>query len=114
MVQKEIKIAFDINIHLKPMYCILGLVSEYEARLLIYFLGIALYAARLSVLQKWLDGDPPDITLWYEKLMSILPMERLSYVLRDKLTEFVNDWSPIARYLKDEWRKVICMGMTSI
>ena len=112
-VQKEIKKVFDINIHLNPLNCVLGLVSEYEVRYR-YILGIALYAARLSILQKWLDDGPPDIKMWYEKLMSILPIERLSYVLKGTLAEFVNDWSPIARYLKDEWKNVICMGMTSI
>ena len=52
---------------------------------------------------------PPNINLWYEKLMTILPMERLSHVLKGTLDEFARDWSPIARFLKEEWKKVICM-----
>ena len=108
-VRKELKKVFDLNIYLNPMNIILGIVSNYEVRYR-YIIRIAQYAARLSILQKWLDEDPPDIKLWYEKLMSILPMERLSYVLRGTLADFVNDWSPIARYLKEEWKKVICMG----
>ena len=52
--------------------------------------------------------------MWYEKLMSTLSLERLSYVLRGTLEEFVRDWSPIAIYLKEEWSRVISMGVTSI
>ena len=41
--------------------------------------------------------------MWHEKRMSILPVEVFTYV-RGTLADLVKDWSPIVRYLKDEWK----------
>lgn len=75
---------------------------------------LELCAARLIILQNWLNKEPPNILTWYEKFMSILPLERLSYVLRGTLEEFLRDWSPIAIYLKEERSRVISMGVINI
>ena len=72
---------------------------------------MALYAARLTILHKWLDEDPPNIAMWYEKCMSILPLERLSHVVRNTLDVFVGEWSPLELYLGEEWSRVMCIGV---
>ena len=111
-IQREIKNLFGITIRLDPYDCVLGLDSEYGTGDK-YILRIALYAARLTILQKWLDEDPPDIKMWYDKLMSILPLERLSHVLRGTLEQFVRNWSPLSTLLKEEWLNVISLGVTN-
>ena len=66
-------------------------------------LNIMLYAARLSILQVWLDVHPPTISIWYDKLLSFLPYERLSHVLQVTLEEFVKEWSPLSIYIGSDW-----------
>lgn len=68
------------------------------------YLNSALCAARLPLLQKWLDGDPLDISVWCEKMMSIFIRDMC---LKALLKDFVRDWSLFALYLKEEWSKVM-------
>ena len=104
-VQNEIKKMFRFDIPLNPYHFVLGLDANCDRRYR-YILRVALYAARLTILHKWLDEDPPNITMWYEKCMSILPLERLSHVIRNTLDVFVREWSPLELYLKEEWSRL--------
>lgn len=61
-------------------------------------MSIMLYAARLSILHVWIKEHSPTLTLWREKLLSLLPYERRHNVLDGTLDTFVNDWSPLKDY----------------
>ncbi len=80
-VLTEIEKFLGIKMEMDPKQCILGInplsLSGHTAKLL----SIMLYAPRLSILHVWLDVNPPTLAMWYDKLLSIVPFERLSHVL---------------------------------
>ena len=90
-VQTEIENLLCITIVMDPTQCIFG-ISPFSFSLSaqnVKLLNIMLYAARLAILQVWLDVDPPTISIWYDKLLSVLPYEQLSHVLQATLEDFV-------------------------
>ena len=50
-----------------------------------------LYAAHLSIPHVWLDAHPPVLSMWYDKLLSIVPYEKLSNLLQETLDDFVKE-----------------------
>lgn len=96
-VQGEVKKVFGVDVRLNPNYFVLGLDSNCERRYR-YILRIALFAARLTILQKWLDKEPRMFQCGMKNLF-ILPLERLPHVLRGTL---VTEWPPLAVYLKED------------
>ena len=112
-IQEEIFKLTGTKIPLNPLYYVLG--ADINIALLKgnqQLLRVLLYAARLSVLSKWIEDSPPDILLWLGKVMGLVPLERLSCVLQGTLAEFVETWRPLAPSMGDEWFRVLCIGVT--
>lgn len=63
--------------------CIFGIGPMPLPGQTVKLINIKLYAARLSILQVWLEVHPPTISMWYDKILSILPYERLSRAARN-------------------------------
>ena len=70
-----------------------------------------LYAAFLAILQVWLDAHPPTISIWYNKLLSLLPYERLSHVLQATLEDFFKEWLPLSIFFGSDRPKTISIGV---
>ena len=45
-------------------------------------------------------------------LMALVPLERLSCVLRGNLTEFVETWRSMAPHMGEEWSSVLSVGVS--
>ncbi len=111
IVQTEIENLLGIRIAMDPKQCIFGISPFSLSGQNVKLLNIMLYAARLSILQVWLDVHPPTISIWYDKLLSFLPYERLSHVLQATLEDFVKEWSPLSRFLGNDWQAIMSFGV---
>ena len=112
-IQEEILKLIGIRIPLDPTHFILGAdpntpLTKGNQQLL----RVLLYAARLSILHKWVEENPPNTLLWLEKVLRLMPLERLSCVLRGALSEFMETWLPLAPQIGEEWSNVMCIGAT--
>ena len=81
---------------LNPCVCILGLddLSQSSVKHKC-ILRICWYAARLCIFQRWVEDTPPDVSLWYEKCINLIPLERLSYITKNRLGQFLHIWKPV-------------------
>lgn len=70
-----------------PKQCIFGISPFSLSGQTVKLLNIMLYAACLSVLHGLMYTCL--LSMWYDKLLSIVPYERLSHVLQGSLDEFV-------------------------
>lgn len=62
---------------------------------------ICRYAARLSILHRWVGDEPPDVLLWYIKFLNLITLERLSYITRNRLDYFLLTWQPVFNSIED-------------
>ena len=112
-IQDEISKLVGIKIPLNPLYYVLGAdINAVQTKGNRHLINVLLYAARLSVLAKWIDDNPPDTLQWLEKVLRLVPLERLSCVLRGNLAEFEEIWRPMAPHMGEEWLSVLCIGVT--
>ena len=112
-IQDEIMKLTGVSIPLDPIHYILGAdINIILSKSTQSLLRALLYAARLSILHKWVEDSPPTVLLWFEKVFRLMPLERLSYVLRGNLEDFVEVWLPLAPHMGTEWSNVMCVGLT--
>ena len=112
-IQDEILKLIGIRLPLDPLHYVLGAdINSTLSKGNRQLVRALLYAARLSILSKWIDDSPPNEVLWYEKVLRLMPLERLSCVLRGALSDFAEAWRPLAPYIRDEWSNVMCIGLT--
>ena len=65
--------------------------SRHNAKLIV----ILLYLARKTILKLWIHKEIPTLDDWYKEVMAVIPLERLTYILRDNMEGFIRVWQPI-------------------
>ncbi len=103
------------SIELNPLQCILGLHdASPELNKFKRILSILWYCARLSILQRWLDGDKPSVSNWLENVLRLLPLERLTHVLQRDMNGFFFVWSPVIDFMGEDYAEIILKGFATL
>lgn len=90
-------------ISLSPTICILGIdddnysLPNKEKKLV----DLCLLQARRSIALCWKDISCPSLGLWLKNLISSLALEKLTYVIKGKSSEFYEIWDMFLRFVKE-------------
>jgi len=84
------------TLDLSPLQCVLAAKvqnakNHHNAKII----GILSYMARNTFLKFWIHKDIPTLNDWYKKVMSIVPLEKLTYTLHDNMGAFARVWQPV-------------------
>ena len=101
-VGQEIQNILSINVTPEPKFFILGLypVGHKFRRSERMFIDICLLQAKRVVALSWKSPDKPSIAMWFRELCLCLPLEKITYTLKDKLEVFQEVWGHFIRYIK--------------
>ncbi len=69
-----------------------------------------LLLARKCILIEWIHSRPPSLSLWYGEIFRILPMERLTAVVRGDSAMFEEMWGPVMEHLPTSLQEIIFKG----
>ena len=67
-----------------------------------YILRICWHAAGVCVLQRWIGHESLDVSLWFEKSLNLITLERLWYINKNKMVDFLLTWQLILFSIEDE------------
>lgn len=92
---------FHNNIIMKPGLFLLNIVNEglsmpYMQEKLLFKL---LLLARRCILFQWIKPRPPTANQWHGEIFKVIPMERLSAVLKGNESSFDRLWQPFLDYI---------------
>lgn len=88
----------QVNLIKSPMHALLGRPVEGASKSMRRLIAFIFMAARISIAKSWKSCSVP-FYLLKAKLSWIMVNERLSAILKDKLTEFNKIWEPWIGYL---------------
>lgn len=93
----------SIRLELEPMLFMLSLYPEGHRikHLENFFINICSLQAKRTFALSWKHYGKPSITVWFRELTSCLPLQRISYTLKDRQEEFQNVWGCFINYMKD-------------
>ena len=95
-VKNELDTLIGYNLNLSPLQCVLAAkISSAKSRHNAKLVGILLYIARKSILKQWIHTDTPTLDDWYKEVMTVIPLEKLTYLLRDNMEGFTKVWQPV-------------------
>lgn len=91
------------QILLDPKLFLLGLYPEKPnySRDERVFIDLSLLYAKKCVALLWTKSHRPSTTQWIKQMLSSLPLEKITYILKAKQHIFENIWSPFINYIKD-------------
>ena len=95
-VKNELNTLFGYPLDLSPLHCMLAAKvtsarNNHNAKLVL----ILLYLARKTILKLWIHEDIPTLDDWYREVLAVLPLEKLTYILRDNMEGFTRVWQPV-------------------
>lgn len=64
-----------------------------------HLLSFCLITAKKIILKFWIKKESPPLNLWIQEMSDILHLERIRYILQDKLNKFKEIWLPFLNYL---------------
>ena len=101
-VGQELNRILSINIVPEPKFFLLGLypVGHKFKRTEIKFIDICLLQAKRVIALSWKSPDKPSIAHWFRELSLCLPIEKITYILRDKQEVFQEVWGRFIEYIK--------------
>ena len=100
-ISQEINLIFSKNIQIDPVLFLLNLseeglsLSTLQQKLLYKLLLLA----RRCILFQWIKPRPPTVNQWYGEIFKVLPMERVSSVLKGNESYFDKLWAPFLNRL---------------
>lgn len=92
----------NTSIKPEPLFIILG-ISEFFRKLSVAqqrFLSYCFIIAKRLILILWKSTTVPTSKMWLEDLTNTLHLERIRYVLKDRLKLFNKTWEPFISFLK--------------
>ncbi len=103
---------FKVNFTKDPVFFLLGLPAKDIALTANQFLlcDKLLLLARKCILIEWIHSRPPSLSLWYREIFRILPMERLTAVVRGDSAMFEEMWGPVLEHLPTSLQEIIFKG----
>lgn len=90
------------DIPLDPGFFILGLYPEHHkyAKSERIMIDMCLLHAKRSIAMFWKKTNRPSITYWIRQMLTIFPLERVTYIRRRKQDMFEKVWGPFIVFVK--------------
>lgn len=98
-VCKEISGIFGKKLDLTPLFCILGLHPALHLKSCMLRLLDVLFSPRRCILLQWISDKPPKLLQWLQGIMELIPLEAMTYWLKDKPLLFYKTWNPFLNYI---------------
>ena len=102
-VRATIEKIISKQISLDPKLFLLGLYPEihnYSKNERVFIDLSSLYAKK-CIAQLWKNTHRPNIAQWMRQMLSNLPLERITYILKTKQHIFESVWGPFINYVKN-------------
>ena len=101
-VKGELQKILAINIELDPKLFLLGLypTGHKIKRSEQIFLDFGLLQAKRVIALSWKSIRKPSISQWFKELTTSLPLERITYTLKNKQELFEKIWGHFIQYVK--------------
>ncbi len=64
-------------------------------------INFCLLQAKRVIALKWKDTMGPSSSQWIKEMSCSLALEKLTYIVRDKVGDFYNMWTPFLHFIKD-------------
>lgn len=111
-VARKLGSIFNTTFNKDPGYFVVGLPPKDTALNANGFLlcDKLLLLARKCILNMWISSKPPSLTLWYREIFRVLPMERLTAVVRGNSNMFIRTWRPVLDSLPTSLQDIIFKG----
>lgn len=92
----------EVLFPLDPEICLLGNFTNVNLRnnFNIKYTEITLATVRKCVRLTWKSDSPLSITRWLSEMNKCIPMEKISYALRNKCNYFVKIWQTVLYYME--------------
>ena len=101
-VRRELQEILSIEIKLDPKLFLLGLYPPGHRikRSEIIFLDLGLLQAKRTIALSWKKMGKPSIGHWFKELTVCLPLERITYTIKNKQELFEEIWGRFIQYVK--------------
>nr|XP_057947055.1 uncharacterized protein LOC131140546 [Doryrhamphus excisus]XP_057947056.1 uncharacterized protein LOC131140546 [Doryrhamphus excisus]XP_057947057.1 uncharacterized protein LOC131140546 [Doryrhamphus excisus] len=85
----------------EPLLIILGVSESFQMlnKAQQCFISYGLIIAKKLILMLWKSVSVPSTKMWLEELTNTLHLERIRYILKDRLQHFETSWQPFVQYL---------------
>lgn len=111
-VHKEISVILGVNLELKPLSCILGLHSALNLKPhMLKLVDVFLFCARRCILLQWISDKPPKLSQWLQGIMELIPLEAMTYWIKDKPSMFYKIWEPFLDHIGAEKAQTLRRGL---
>lgn len=87
---------------LEPSFIILGIPPK-KSRCTtndLLFVNICILQAKRLIASHWKDMRPPSVGQWIKTMLSTLPLERITYLLKGKKDKFESIWRPFVQFVE--------------
>ena len=102
-VRGEIQKIISMRVELDPKLFLLGIYPEGHRmeRCDIVFFNLCLLQARRTIALSWKSSGKPSIAVWFREMTLCLPLEKIYYLIKDKLEMFEKIWGKFIQYCKN-------------
>lgn len=108
---KDVSRVVKTNVRPCPLQCIQGLpFVNPKFKRYSKLLSILFYNVRLTILQDRLNETIPTDLDWLNNVLQILPLERLTHVLKGNTNTFFEIWKPLMDFIGEDAAKTILKG----
>ena len=93
----------SIRLDLEPQLFLLGLypkghrIKRHEKM----FINMCSLQAKRTIALSWKNFGKPTTAVWFRELTSCLPLEKISYTLKDRQEVFQKVWGRFINYMKN-------------
>lgn len=104
--QKVCSIISEINgktFPVEPEVCLLGdfTNADFRNKYALKLTEIMLITAKKCIALKWKSDTPIPVGMWLSELKSCVPLEKITYKLKNNTKVFYKTWQPFIDYVKD-------------
>ena len=102
---KDSRRFFNYNVTVEPGLFLLNILNEdlLMPNMWTKLLFKLLLLARRCILFQWIKPRPPTVNQWHDEIFKVMPMERLSTILKDNEYYFDRLWQPFL----DPWCEML-------
>lgn len=101
-IKQALEIILGIKLALDPKLFILGIYPDGHrmSRKIITAIDLCLLLAKRVIALSWKSTSKPKFINWIKEISTTLPMEKITYTIKGKLSLFQNIWGPFMEYLE--------------
>lgn len=113
-VLKEINVIVGETVSISPLFCILGMDPPDISTTKLTLVNILLFCARRCILLKWVSEESPNVTQWINGVLEFMPLEALSFYLKEEPYKFDKIWGPFMTYLGPNCLETLTKGVCGL